>query len=83
VKTGFDFTNYVLTFVATSAMTDISFAFQNPFGVWQLDNVSLTENDVAATPLPGASILFMSGLGLIGFVAWWTKHGGFARSITA
>jgi hypothetical protein len=41
----------------------------------------IRDTEVAATPLPGASILFMSGLGLIGFVAWRNKRGGFARSI--
>jgi hypothetical protein len=76
-----NFTNYVLTFTALSPSTDISFFMQSLSGYWVLDNVSLTENDVATTPLPGASILFMSGLGLIGFVAWRNKRGGFSRSV--
>jgi hypothetical protein len=43
----------------------------------------IRDAQVAATPLPASSILFMSGLGLIGFVAWRSKHGSFSRSIGA
>jgi hypothetical protein len=79
----YDFTNYVLAFTATEAMTDITFANRFDATGWLLDNVSLTENNIAVTPLPGSAYLFMSGLGLIGFVAWRNKRGGFSRSIAA
>jgi hypothetical protein len=79
----YNFTNYILAFTVTEAMTDITFANRFDDEYWLLDNVTLTANDIVATPLPGASILFMSGLGLIGFVAWRNKRGGFARSIAA
>jgi hypothetical protein len=78
-----NYTNYVLTFTALSPSTDISFFMQSLSGYWVLDNVSLTENDIAVTPLPGSAYLFMSGLGLIGFVAWRNKRSSFARSMAA
>jgi hypothetical protein len=79
----FNWTNYVLTFTATGKNTEIDFSFLNPVAAWVIDNAVLTENDVATTPLPAALPMFMSGLGLIGFVAWRNKRGGFARSIAA
>jgi hypothetical protein len=80
---GYNFTNYVLAFTATSALTDITFGERDDPAYWLLDNVKLSENNIAVTPLPGSAYLFMSGLGLIGFVAWRNKRGGFSRSIAA
>ena len=80
-----DFVTYSVVFSALSSMTDIGFAAVEHNGFWWLDNVSLTANDVtvAATPLPGSSILFMSGLGVAGFASWRSKRGRFSRSIAA
>jgi hypothetical protein len=46
-----------------------------------LGSFLVRDADVAATPLPGASLLFASGLGLIGFVAWRRKRGDISLSI--
>lgn len=70
----FNWTNYVLTFTATGKNTEIDFSFLNPVAAWVIDNAVLTENDVAATPLPAALPMFISGLGVIGFVAWHKKR---------
>jgi hypothetical protein len=58
----FDFTNYVLTFIATAAKTTLGFDFANNLGNWQLDNVMLTADNVATTPLPASSALFCPAL---------------------
>ena len=62
----------VVDFVSTSAITSIvlsGLAPQRPFAQsTEIDLVSVTQNTVTATPLPGALALFGTGLfGLLGF----------------
>lgn len=57
------------TFTATSTSTLISFQGLSGDQYIGLDDVSLTDNGVSATPLPAALPMFAGGLGLVGFLA--------------
>jgi hypothetical protein len=63
----FDWQQFVLTTVATSNQTELSFTFRNDPAYWYLDNVSV-EVSSGTVPEPGTLALFGSGvLGIAAF----------------
>jgi hypothetical protein len=66
-----------LDFTAISASTLISLLGTNSGGVQEyigLDNVSLVDTGVSATPLPAALPLFASGIAAMGLFGWRRKR---------
>jgi hypothetical protein len=65
--TAFGWQQFVLTTVATSNQTQLSFAFRNDPDFWFLDNVNLQQSG-GTVPEPGTRALF--GSGVIGIAAF-------------
>ncbi len=63
----FDWQQFVLTTVATSNQTELSFTFRNDPAYWYLDNVTVNQSS-GTVPEPGTLALFGSGvLGVAAF----------------
>jgi len=58
----FGWQQFVLTTVATSGETPLSFTFRNDPSYWFLDNVTVSQSGGGTVPEPGSMALFGSGI---------------------
>ena len=76
---------FTTTFVASGSSSTLELLNGDPASdsLNGLDNVSVVNEGVSATPIPGALPLFASGLGAMGFFGWRRKRKISAATATA